>query len=60
MAMWQNAHDHAKSHPQAVLDAFYMDDGLIGADSIEEAMRLQSQLQELFDLGGFVLRMEIE
>ena len=41
---------------QAALDAFYVDDGLMGADSVEVAIGLQTQLQELFELGGFVLR----
>ena len=59
MALRQNVLDHAQSHPQAAqaaLDTFYVDDGLMGADSVEEAIRLQAQLQELFELGGFVLR----
>ena len=59
MAIRQNALDHEKSHPQAaqaVLNAFYVDDGLLGEDSIEKAIRLQAQLQELFELGGFALR----
>ena len=33
-----------------------MDNGLVGADSIEEATTLQYQLQELFALRGFLLR----
>ncbi|XP_041379393.1 uncharacterized protein LOC121392076 [Gigantopelta aegis] len=39
-----------------VYEAFYVDDGLTGADSITEAIHLQKQLQELFHKGGFVLR----
>ena len=58
MALRQNAIDYAESHPQATqaaLDASYVDDGLMGADSVKEAIRLQAQLQELFKLGGFLL-----
>ncbi len=33
-----------------------MDDALTGANSREEAVQLQSQLQELFSRGGFILR----
>ena len=36
--------------------AFYVDDGLTGADSTEEAIKLQRQLQDLFSHGGFLLR----
>ena len=59
MAMKQNALDHASAYPlaaQAVVDSFYVDDGLTGADSISEARELQTQLHELFSMGGFVLR----
>ena len=37
---------------RAVEDSFYVDDGLTGADSIEEAINSQG----LFDRGGFLLR----
>ena len=40
MAQRQNALDYAESNPhvtQAVLDAFYVDDGLMCADSVDEA-----------------------
>ena len=59
MAMPQNAMDHELSYPQAAkaaLDGFYVDDGLIGADSIAQAIEFHKQLQELFQLGGFELR----
>ena len=52
MAMRQNAIDPVESHPRAaqvVLDSFYVDDGLMGADSIEEAIKLRQEFQELFD-----------
>ena len=59
MAVKQNALDFALEYPQAVTaveKSFYVDDGLTGADSIEEAIQLQKQLQELFSRGGFTLR----
>ena len=59
MAMKQNALDNAKSHPlaaQAVIDSFYVDDGLTSTTSISNAKKLQSELQQNFALGGFVLR----
>ena len=55
----QNAVDFALEYPQAasvVENSFYVDDGLTGADSIEEAIQLQKQLQDLFSRGGFILR----
>ena len=58
MAMKRNALKNMDSHPhavQAVLDPFYVDDWLTGANSIEEAVQLCKELQELFTLGGFVL-----
>ena len=59
MAVKQNALDNAHTYPQAiqsVLDSFYVDDGLTGADSIEEAVYLQKQLHRLFSGAGFTLR----
>ena len=59
MSVRQNAQDHALVYPLAakvVEDSFYVDDGLTGADSIEEAIELHAQLQTLFDKGGFLLR----
>ena len=55
MAMWQNAMDNELRYPQAakaVVNAFYVDDGLVGADSIAQVIELQKQLQELFRLEG--------
>ena len=46
MAVRQNAMDHELSFLQAtkaILDAFYVDDGLIGADSITQGIELQNQ-----------------
>ena len=53
----QNTLDFALEYPQAASaeKSFYVDDGLTGADSIEEAIELQKQLQELFSRGGFLL-----
>ena len=59
MSVKQNARDHALEFPLAakvVDDSFYVDDGLTGADSVEGAVKLQNQLQDLFGKGGFVLR----
>ena len=59
MAMRQNAVNYSHKHPkasQAVFQSFYVDDGLTGANSIEEAIQLREDLQDLFKLGGFQLR----
>ena len=59
MALKQNAMDFSLQYPMAVqrvYEAFYVDDGLTGADSIPETIHLQRQLQELFERGGFTLR----
>ena len=59
MCIKQNALDFSLQYPQAVSaveNSFYVDDGLTGADSIEEAILLRKQLQELFAQGGFLLR----
>ena len=59
MSVKQNALDFALEFPQAVSaveKSFYVDDGLTGADSVDEAIQLQKQLQELFSRGGFLLR----
>ena len=59
MAVKQNATDLAHKYPlaaKAVDDCFYVDDALAGADSTEEAIKLQKQLHNLFSQGGFLLR----
>ena len=59
MSLKQNALDFAVDYPQAakvVEDSFYVDDGLTGADSIQDAIELRKQLQEFFTKGGFLLR----
>ena len=58
MAVRQNALDHAEEFPmasRAVLESFYVDDCLSGADSVKEATELQRQLYGLFRKGGFLL-----
>ena len=47
MSVKQNAADFALQYPlavKAVTESFYVDDGLAGADSVEEAIELQEQL----------------
>ena len=59
MSLKQNAIDFGEEYPQAAMavnHSFYVDDGLMGANSIEEAIELQRQLQDLFSRGGFLLR----
>ena len=59
MAVKRNALDFALQYPLAekiVDDSFYVDDALTGADSVEQAIEAQSQLQGLFSQAGFVLR----
>ena len=59
MAVRQNAIDHIGEFPltaEAVLTSFYFDDSLTGADSIDEAISMQKQLQTLFAKGRFFLR----
>ena len=38
------------------MDCFYVDDGLVGADSVDDAVCLRDELQRLFLAGGFRLR----
>ena len=48
MAMRKNALDHQKEYPQAikaVLESFYVDVNLTGAESVEDAIELQAQLR---------------
>ena len=58
MATKQNAVGHMDTNPhdvQAVVDSFYVDDGLTGANSKKQGVQLCKELIELFALGGFVL-----
>ena len=59
MVLRQNPLEHLETHPQEVrvaLDGFYVDDGLMGADSIHEAIQSRRELYDLFDQGGFKLQ----
>ena len=59
MSAKRNARDHTMEFPKAakaVKTAFYVDDCLTGADSVEDATDLYHQLLDLFEKGGFLLR----
>ena len=54
----QNAIDFESQFPDAakeVQKSFYVDDYLGGADSTEQAIRLQEEMCSLFQMGGFLL-----
>ena len=38
-----------------MVESFYTDDGLVGADSVHDAIQLQKELQQLLGEAGFVL-----
>ena len=51
MVVKQNALDFAFEYPQAaaaVEKTFYVDNGLTGENSVDEAIELQKQLQDIF------------
>ena len=59
MGLKQNALNLTQEYPhtaQVALDYFYVDDGLVGAESVDEASSLRDELQCLFAAGGFTLR----
>ena len=59
MAVKQNTLDNQQEYPQAAkvaFKAFYVKDGLVGADSVDSAIHLQMEMQCLFVLGGFQLK----
>ena len=59
MSVKQNACDFSARYPlaaQTVERSFYVDDCLTGADTVQDVIELQRQLQELFHEGGFILR----
>ena len=57
MSVKQNALDYAMEFPfSAVKDNFYVDDGLTGANSVEEAIKLYEQLYCLFSNADLLLR----
>ncbi|XP_031639935.1 uncharacterized protein LOC116351917 [Contarinia nasturtii] len=57
-SMIQCARDYAKSHPNAadiIINCFYMDDGLWGADTIAKLKQLCMQVEYVLKQGGFSL-----
>ena len=59
MPVKQNALDLSLEYPQAAMaveKCFHVDDGLTEANSVEQAIELQRQLQDLFPRRGFLLR----
>ena len=59
MAVQMNAQELSQEFPQAAKatqESFYVDDGLTGADTIQEAIQLRIQLQCLFSRACFQLR----
>ena len=59
MAVKQNTLEFAIQYPlaiKAVEESFYVDDCLMGADSVEEAIKMQTQVQVIFSQAGFLLR----
>ena len=59
MSVKQNATDFAHKYPLAarvVEESFYVDDCLTGANSVEEGIQLQDELQNLYSEADFLLR----
>ena len=59
MCVKQNSQDFFHQFPMSakVVDSsFFVDDVLTGADSVDETITLQRQLQEIFKRAGFTLR----
>ena len=59
MSVRQNAIQLAMKFPEVikvVKGFFYVDDGLTGADTVDDAVSLQQQLQSAFERGGFLLQ----
>ncbi|XP_045534341.1 uncharacterized protein LOC123721079 [Papilio machaon] len=55
----QVAHDEEKHNPlasQTIIEDFYMDDLLSGADTLEEAITLAHEITTILEKGGFQLR----
>jgi hypothetical protein len=58
MSVKQNALDHEHSYPlafRAVMESFYVDDGLTETQYVDLAIQLREELQTLFGKGGFHL-----
>ena len=52
MVMRQNALDYLRKYSltaQAIMDSFYIDDDLEGADSIDKTIKVQDEMQELYE-----------
>ena len=60
MAIKQNAQDHAMEYPLSAKCVNTSFDGLTGTDFVQEAIELQSQLQDLFTKGGLIPPKEVE
>ena len=58
MPLRQKAINYSRSHPEAaraVIESCYVEDGLTSAVSVEAAIHLRNELQNMFNLGGFTL-----
>ena len=56
MSVLQNSVDLAYEFSiKVVKESFYVDDGLMGADTVSEAIELRREVQELFARGSFLL-----
>ena len=56
MCVKHNARSHSLQYPlaaEAVDNAFYVDDGVTGADSVDKTIELYHQLQSLFSIADF-------
>ena len=59
MAVRQNVLNPQHEYPQVgkvAMESLYVYDGLVGADSVDDAIPLRGSLQKIFSLGGFTLR----
>ena len=59
MATRRNALDYQRNIPlaaQAIMESLYIDNRLDGTHSVEEVIKPLTEMQDLFELGGFVLR----
>lgn len=58
-AMVQGANDYANHYPEAaktIKNSFYMDDGIFGAENVQEASILCREVLFVLSQGGFVLK----
>ena len=57
--VYENAQEFSSTYPLAAKvaqESSDVDDGLSGADGIDQAIHLRMELQQLFNQGGFTLR----